>query len=83
MPTKDIIEYDVATLQTFSVDSLLLQLIARKDLERPNREQDLKTSIVKVQLDQKVADLLKQFEALQLPTVVAAIKSVYEGVFEE
>jgi len=41
LPTADVIEYDVAKLEAMTGEQLLLQLIARKDLERPKREHRL------------------------------------------
>jgi len=83
MPTTGVISYDIEDLEDMTLKQLACQVIARMDLDRPTRENDLKASHAKAQLDIKVAELLQKFDALELPTVVQAISETYEEVFAE
>lgn len=76
MPTEDIIEYDLALLTEMDNQSLLLQLIARKDLERPHRENDLKASAARLQLDAVIRIICDKFAEMGLPKLVDAIQLV-------
>ncbi len=46
LSTTDIIEYDLEVLQKMTGNQLLIQLIARKDLERPRREHQLQSDAI-------------------------------------
>ena len=78
LPTTDAIEYNLEVLGAMTTEALLLQIIARKDLERPNREGDIVASIAKAVLDEKVEAMATQFEVDGLNAVATAIRSAYE-----
>lgn len=83
MSTEDVIEYDLAILNEMDNNELLIQMIARKDLERPKREGDLHAADAKRQLDEFVASICEKFAALGLPAVVKSIENVMTEAYLE
>lgn len=83
MSTTGVISYDLEEIEQMTLKQLGIQVIARLDLDRPTREDDLKASHAKAALDVKVEQLLEKFSALELPTVVQSIQETYEEVFRE
>jgi len=78
MPTIDMIEYDPQTLEKMSDSALLLQLIARKDLERPNRESDLNTRQLRRELCEKARAFVAAFGKLANPDMVSEMNGIID-----
>jgi len=74
MSTSDVIEYEVSVLEAMNTESLLLQLIARKDLDRPKRPAQLKASLVFDQACKSLEAAIASVEAVGVPSVTSALQ---------
>lgn len=83
MPTHDIISYEMDVLNAMNVDELLIQLIARKDLERPTRENDLKLDLARQEIRNAVIEVMNDLNKLNLGEFAVKVKDVYNIHFHE
>jgi len=81
MPTHDVIEYDLDVLQTMNEQDLLIQLIARKDLERPKRERQIQLRDLETIFREQLEDTIAQLDALKLGDFADQVRKLYEENF--
>jgi len=78
LSTHDAIEYDLASLEAMSTGQLLIQLIARKDLERPNREGQLKSREYFEKVVAQMEATIAKLEAQNLPYFADGVRRTLE-----
>ena len=83
MATEDAIEYDLEKLATLNTEGLLIQLIAREDLNRPNREQQLDAKAFARKSVITAVEFVAELEALGIPALAEALKKATDEYAEE
>lgn len=73
-----VIEYDVDVLKTKSVEELLLQIIGREDLKRPNRQLDIEIATIKALHLVAAAEYLEKLKELNLPDLTDQLEQITE-----
>lgn len=81
-PSK-LIVYDVEELQKMDAEGLLLQLIGREDLRRPNRQMDIDTAAMKAKLVAAARGYLAEVAKLDQPTLTRQLTEITAAYFAE
>lgn len=80
--SSELITYDVDDLQGMTEKKLLIQLIAREDLKRPNRQYELRADELKDKLVAEAKVYVGQMNEFGIPKLTEAMQAViaaYEG----
>lgn len=80
--SSELITYDVDELKSMETDALLIQIIAREDLKRPNRQYELRAAELHDKLVAEAKVYVAEMETFGIPKLTEAMQAViaaYEG----
>lgn len=83
MATHTVIEYDLEKLGVMDTNALILQQIARMDLDRPRREHDLDADTYRAKVVDAVDKYIVLLGELGVPKLTEALNKAKEDFQEE
>lgn len=76
MDLDEVIEYEHDALQAMDSNELLIQLIALRHLDRPNRENILKARELQIRLVAEANHFIEQLETLEIPILTDPLRAI-------